>query len=223
MNILTQNAKMKISSQNGIDVYNFGIPAFQSETGFRTCPMAGACATGCYARSGTYRFKNSINAYQERLNLTQSKHFVDIMVAEITVKYLKSFSKGNQCIIRIHDAGDFYNRVYLTDWVMIMEKCPNVRFYAYTKMVAMFEDCKAVFPSNFRYIYSFGGKQDSQIDTNNHYHSKVFQSETELLAASYIDATQDDMVAALGVSKRIGLVYHGVKNYTNTLWSGVLK
>jgi len=223
MNILTQNAKMKKSSQNGIDVYNFGIPAFLSETGLKTCPMAGVCATGCYARSGTYRFGNVKNAYEERLKFTQSEFFIPRLVNEVQAKYMKALDKGHQCIIRIHDSGDFYSNKYAMDWMLIMKQCPDVRFYAYTKMVSQFETLADLNfrQSNFRLIYSMGGLEDSQIDTDRHWHSKVFQDEASLIEAGYADATQDDMVAALGVSKRIGLIYHGSKNYTNTRWSKV--
>jgi hypothetical protein len=223
MNILTQNGKMKKSSQNGIDIYNFGIPAFKSETGLITCPNASNCATGCYARSGTYRFGNTINAYEGRLKLTQNENFVDLLVAEINAKLIRSKMKQNQCLIRIHDSGDFYSKDYAMSWIEIMEKCPEVRFYAYTKMVSMFETIQDenFRPSNFRLIYSYGGKQDSQIDTNRHFHSKVFQNETDLISQGYSDASSDDLVAALGENKRIGLVYHGVKGYAKTTWSKV--
>jgi hypothetical protein len=223
--ILTQNGKMKKSSQNGIDVFNFGIPAFKSETGLKTCPMAGVCATGCYARSGTYNFGNVKNAYEERLKLTQNENFVDVMVAEINLKLIKSKIKGNQCLIRIHDSGDFYSKDYAMSWIEIVEKCPEVRFYAYTKMVSLFETLadENFRPKNLKIIYSFGGLQDSLIDTNRHYHAKVFQSEAQLASEGYVDATQDDMVTALGVSKRIGLVYHGQKSYSNTSWIKSIK
>jgi hypothetical protein len=221
--ILTQNGKMKKSSQNGIDVYNFGIPAFLSETGLKTCPNASHCATGCYARSGTYRFGNVINAYESRLKLTQDENFVKLLTAEVNAKLIRSKMKQNSCLIRIHDSGDFYSKDYAMSWIEIIESCPDVRFYAYTKMVQLWETIQDenFRPKNLRLIYSYGGTEDSHIDTNRHFHSKVFQNETDLLAASYVDATQDDMVAALGVSKRIGLVYHGVKNYANTTWSKV--
>ncbi len=221
MNILTQNSKMKKSSKNGIDVYNFGIPAFQSKTGLRTCPNAGSCASGCYAKSGTYNFNNVIKAYEDRLQLTQDKDFIEIMSAEINLKYLKSKTKGNKCLIRIHDSGDFYSKDYARAWIRIIENNPNVEFYAYTKMVQLFEDYIAILPKNFKVIYSFGGKQDAQIDINKHYHSKVFDSVEALQAQGYTDATNDDLIAALGTDKKIGLVYHGIKKYANTNWNKV--
>lgn len=225
MTLLTQNAKMRKSSQNGNNVFNFGIPAFRSETGLATCPNASQCATGCYARTGTYRFKNTVNAYEQRLSLTQLPDFVPLLIADIHLKSLQSKAKGLNCIIRIHDSGDFYSKDYAKKWFAIMshfENNPNVSFYAYTKMVSMFETFKAenIIPSNFRAIYSYGGKEDSQIDTESHKHSRVFESLAQLLQAGYVDASQDDMVAYN--SLKVGLVYHGVKSYQNTTWSKVV-
>lgn len=221
MNILSQNAKMKKSSQNGIDIYNFGIPAFRSETGLQTCVNAKDCVSGCYARSGTYRFGNVVNAYEQRLKLTQEQDFIDIMVAEIKLKSLKSKAKGNKCIIRIHDSGDFYNEAYLQKWIIIMNHCPDVKFYAYTKMVQMFQNYHLDMPNNFTVIFSQGGTEDSLIDTSKHRHSRVFENETDLKAAGYADASQDDMIAAFGLNKKIGLVYHGSKSYAKTSWGKV--
>lgn len=223
MRILTQNAKMKKSSQNGIEIYNFGIPAFLSQTGIKTCPNAGRCATGCYARSGTYRFGNVVNAYEERLKLTQSPDFTKLVHNEVMYHNEKAEINGRRCIIRIHDSGDFYSKEYANSWFLIMRQNPTVLFYAYTKMVQMFkETLHNDTPHNFTLIYSMGGLQDSQIDTNTDRHSKVFENETSLIEAGYSDASQDDMVAATGLNTRIGLVYHGSKKYTNTKW-GVSK
>lgn len=217
MTILTQNSKMKKSSANGIEVYNFGIPAFQAKDGLKTCPQAGRCATGCYARSGTYRFSNVAKAYEARLELTQSDRFVPSMVAEIGYKANKASIKGNHCIIRIHDSGDFYNVSYWDKWRIIMTQVPYVKYYAYTKMIQFFNDRKAHRPLNFTLIYSLGGKQDHLIDLQTDRHSKVFESTEALLAEGYADASHDDMVA-LGPNPKIGLVYHGTKKFTNTKW-----
>lgn len=225
MQLLTQNAKMKKSSQNGINVFNFGIPAFQSETGLKTCPNASNCVSGCYARTGTYRFKNTVNAYETRLKLTQTPDFVPLLVADINLKLLQSRSKGLKCIIRIHDSGDFYSKDYAKSWFEIMRQFssqPDIQFYAYTKMIQMFNEFYAanLVPSNLKLIYSFGGKEDSHIDTSRHRHSKVFENETDLVSNGYIDASQDDMLA-LTENLKVGLVYHGVKSYQNTTWKNV--
>lgn len=223
MELLTQNGKMKKSSQNGITVVNWTIPAFQSKTGLKTCPNAGLCAVGCYARQGAYMFGNVKSVHEEKLALTQTDTFITEMINEIerwlnkrNVKHLK---------VRIHDAGDFYNNEYLNKWLYIMQffaPNENVSFYAYTKQVSMFKayDPKTM-PKNFRVIFSFGGKQDSLIDTKTDFHSRVFETVDQLEAAGYDDASHDDMVAATGTNPKVGLCYHGTKNYSNTKWDKV--
>jgi hypothetical protein len=221
--LLTQNGKMKKTAKaTGIHLYNFGIPAFRSVTGTITCPMALHCISGCYARCGTYGFSNVKNAYERRLKATQNPNFHKVMSAEILSKWY-SLNQGEKLFIRIHDSGDFYDETYLKKWILIMLECPEVQFYAYTKMVRLFKMLQkfGALPKNFTVIYSYGGKEDSLIDPVNDRHSKVFESIDSLNAAGYADGTDNDMVAASGASNLIGLVYHGVKNYSNTTWSKV--
>lgn len=220
--VLTQNAKMKRSSQNGIHLYNFGIPAFKSQNGTFTCPNALNCVSGCYARAGAYRWSNVAQAYESRLSLTRTKGFEQVMVYHID-KLLKKHKSG-LILIRVHDSGDFYSEEYQNAWYQIAtayQNEPRVQFYAYTKMVSQSEKLSQNKPSNFRTIYSFGGKEDSQIDTDKHYHSKVFQSDADLKSQGYVDSTLDDTIAALSTTLRIGLVYHGIKNFAKTNWNKV--
>jgi Gene product 88 len=224
MNLLTQNSKMKKSSQNGITVVNWTIPAFQSKTGLRTCPNAGLCAVGCYARQGAYIWGNVSKAHEAKLELTQTDAFVSEMISEIETWLKKRNTKHLK--VRIHDAGDFYNETYLNRWLEVMAHFKTetrVSFYAYTKQVEMFKKYQNenLIPVSFRVIFSFGGRQDNLINIETDFHSRVFQSETELLAAGYQDGTDDDMVAAMGVSNKVGLVYHGTKSYNNTKWDKV--
>lgn len=219
MKVLTQNKKMKNSSLDGLTVFNFGIPAFKSKTGLMTCPQAGKCSAGCYAKSGAYLWGAVKNAYEKRLELTRSKDFKKVMHDEIEKLLDKKSVK--KLVIRIHDSGDFYNAEYLANWLTIIAAFPQVEFYAYTKMIMLFKG--RFLPKNFRVIFSFGGKQDSLIDVENHFHSRVFESIEELEAAGYVDSSFDDMIAAFGASKKIGLVYHGAKSFENTLWGKVKK
>jgi hypothetical protein len=221
MNLLTQNSKMKKSSLDGLTVVNWTIPAFQSVTGLKTCPNAGLCSVGCYARSGTYRFSNVAAAHEAKLALTQKDMFVSEMTNEID-SWLKKKSVKN-LKVRIHDAGDFYSLEYFKKWIEVVshyETNPRVSFYAYSKQVEMIKQFGQL-PDSFRIIFSFGGKQDSKIDLNKDFHSRVFESLDDLLNAGYVDGTEDDLVAAIGSSSKIGLVYHGAKNFENTQWNKV--
>lgn len=207
-NYLTQNAKMKKST--GVPIFNWGIPAFKAKSGFKTCPMAGTCVVGCYATMGAYTFSNVKPAFERRLALARSKDLTMVLDSEI-----KRRGIGR---VRIHDSGDFFNLTYTRKWFSIAELNPDVHFYAYTKMVSLFE--RLNIPPNFTTIYSYGGKQDTLIKPEEHRHAKVFETLEELLAEGYVDASGDDAIA-LGVNPKIGLIYHGTKNYENTEWKKV--
>lgn len=212
--LLSQNKKMSKSTNDKYLVYNFGIPAYKSASGLKTCPMAGKCKDGCYARTGFYRMGTVSRAYEYRLKMSQSVFFVTLMQKELDKATIKAKKQQKQLVIRIHDSGDFYSLDYFWRWVEIMENNPNTQFYAYTKMVPMFKNFLKYFqfPDNFRLIYSFGGKADHLIDITTDFHSQVFPNKSELLQLGYQDASQDDLVAALGDNNKIGLIYHGAKS-----------
>jgi hypothetical protein len=209
MQLLTRNSKIRKSEKR---TFNFGIPAYQSTTGLKTCPNAGACAKGCYALAGAYRFSNVAQAFERRLAVTQSNEFIDLMLKEIDANRAER--------IRIHDSGDFYSEEYLQRWLKIMRARPHVEFYAYTKMITMFKFHAPYLPKNFTVIYSFGGTQDRLIDVKRDRHSLVFETHEDLIRAGYADASNQDDIA-LEDNPRIGLVYHGTKNIENTNWSKV--
>lgn len=195
-------------------IYNFTIPAFQTKTGFKTCPNAGICATGCYARSGAYMFSNVYKKHMSNLETTKQPNFKDLVNLELI--HIKAD------LIRVHDSGDFYSSEYFLDWLRIATANPNIQFYAYTKMIGMVKAAQTIgiVPNNFTIIFSLGGKQDELIDQTKDRHSKVFNNIKDLEDQGYIDTSHDDTLA-LGSNPKIGLVYHGVKSYTNTAWSSV--
>jgi hypothetical protein len=211
--MLKQNTKIQKSNSAKIAVYNFGIPAYKSVTGKVTCPMAGVCKSGCYAQMYTYTFPKVKNAYEMRLSATMSANFVYQMNAEI--QYLRAKHIDKQLYVRIHDSGDFYSTAYLNKWLDIINDNPHVKFYAYTKMISVLKSIKH--PKNFEVIYSFGGKQDHLIDTDNDRHVKVYENDNDI-PETYIKANDNDLFA-ITKNKRVALVYHGNKRFDNTEWS----
>jgi hypothetical protein len=55
--LLTQNSELRPDG-----IFNWSLPAFgvtlTNGTTMNVCPNAGACASYCYARNGTYNFSN---------------------------------------------------------------------------------------------------------------------------------------------------------------------
>jgi hypothetical protein len=96
---------------------------------------------------------------------------------------------------------------------MIAERLPDKEFYAYTKMVRMVKSVEL--PPNFTVIFSYGGDEDHLIDQHNDRHAIVFEDVFTLLNAGYKNCSENDD-DALGPEKRIGLVYHGQRNFENT-------
>ena len=154
-NYLTQNSKMK--KMSGPKTFNWGIPAYKSASGFKTCPNAAACITGCYATQGAYLFSNVAKIFEKRLTLALSAEFITTIDAE-----LKRRKVGR---LRIHDSGDFFSAEYLNRSIEVMRRNPDVQFYAYTKMFTLLKSFQLAgrIPGNFTVIYSFGGTEDKPL------------------------------------------------------------
>tara|TARA_X000001382_G_scaffold128442_1_gene118148 strand:+ start:403 stop:1047 length:645 start_codon:yes stop_codon:yes gene_type:complete len=200
--ILTQNTKMKkTSKENKIRLFNFGITAYKSySTGKITCPFAKDCVKYCYAKKGAYVWRNVKASYEMRYLLTkQPELFIEKMSTAILDR------KATH--IRIHDSGDFYNYEYIKAWFKIINKFPKVKFYAYTKSKKLFDVVAGLVPKNLQLIYSLGSKFDNLIDQENDRHSKLFNSEEELISAGYVNASNNDLLA-ITKNKKVGLLKH---------------
>ena len=202
MNNLTQNSKLKKTSKHfGKRVYNFGIPAYKSETGKITCPFAEGCVKFCYARKGAYSWSNVKPAFERRYQLTKTDKFVEVMTAEI--------KKKKADYIRVHDSGDFYSPEYLQKWLKIAALNPEVKFYSYTNSVQFIKDIENV-PENYDFIFSDSGKQVNLINKDTDRHTKIFDNLSDLQNAGYTDASQYDLYATKWHSNthKVGLIIH---------------
>ena len=201
MNLLTQNGKLKKTSQElGVRVFNFGIPAYKSASGKLTCPMARDCIKFCYAKKGAYIWSNVKPAFEKRYELTKTDEFVDAMNAEIKRK--------KPDYVRVHDSGDYYSKAYLQKWITVAIHNPDVKFYSYTNMVDMFQ--KTDLPNNYDVIFSDAGKQRHLIRTNKDRYTNIFTSEEKLKRAGFVNASKIDLYATKWFSnnKKVGLIFH---------------
>lgn len=217
--IFSRTSKNKKSSK--FEAYSFGIPAGFAEDGFNTCPGKDSCAHGCYANQGFYVYKKKREKMERNLRLARHWTSLEGFALEVSRELEHIAAKARKPIaIRIHDSGDFFSGSYLHKWIHIIEKFPEIEFYAYTKMIPLFgrwnlqpRPITGRVPGrpNFTVIYSLGGKWDFLINTGVHRHSAVFAKgkENVMEAMGYADASKDDTVAFAGKNHRIGLLYHG--------------
>lgn len=171
----------------GRKVYSFDILSGWS------CPFAQDCQSRVVIELGKRKIKDGpktqfrcFSASQEALftpvynlrknnfdNLRVCKTSEDM--AELILKYMPI----NAGVIRIHVAGDFFNREYFRAWLQIARLNPGRLFYAYTKSLPYWVECLGDIPANFILTASYGGRADNLIAEHNLRTSKVVFSENE--------------------------------------------
>ena len=211
--LLTSNSELRADG-----ILNWSLPAFAVKltngTNFNVCPNAGACASFCYARNGTYNFSNVKGRHIANLEYTLEapQEWFNQMLDE--VQHPKMAGK----FIRVHDSGDFYSEEYLKMWLQIAHETPQVTFYCYTKEVSMFKrvvepNC----PPNFRYLYSMGGKEDYLVDKEKDRHAEVFPDDAAILDAGYSNQDASDLLAITLPSNKIGIPANNIKHYNKKM------
>ena len=184
---------------------SFGIPAFESRDGFKTCPKAGACAAICYARQGRYSTPMVQDAREH--NLAEIRKDVGDF-ARKAVEDLSHMPSVN--IVRVHDSGDMFSQEYLDGCFAVARAFPDIRFYAYTKSLHL--NLWGKRPHNFQIIQSEGGLLDRLINVRRA-HARIFATDYARRQAGYGDWHKTDTLALEG-ARKIGLIYHGVRRLT---------
>lgn len=211
--LLSQNSELRPDG-----IFNWSIPALAVKltdgTNIKTCPNAGACASVCYARNGTYNFRNVKARHIANLEyvLDDPKGWFGQMLDEVS----RPKMKGK--FIRIHDSGDFFSEDYLRMWLHLAKLVPDVTFYCYTKEVSMFKrvvepDC----PANFKYLYSMGGKEDHLIDLEKDRHADVFPDDAAILDAGYMNQDASDLLAITLPTNKIGIPQNNIPHFKKKL------
>ncbi|MFE9747546.1 hypothetical protein ACFYOT_21805 [Saccharothrix saharensis] len=193
--MITQNSGLR---RHGI--FNFTLPALAGRLPdgrtYRTCPAAGVCAAVCYARHGTYRFPQ-VKAKHER-NLARVLDDLPQWEADILAELAHPRFRGGKAL-RVHDSGDYFSDAYLLAWLRITRTVPDVLIYSYTKEVSRFKRlAEPDSPDNFRWIYSYGGKEDHLLDPARDRVADVFPDEAAIEAAGWHTNAATDLAAVLG-------------------------
>ena len=205
--ILTSNSKLK---RDGI--FNFTIPSINAKVMvngkleiINTCEGAGICKNFCYAGGSGYLFDCSMIKHHRTLNymINDPFNFCEDVIKEINSKKKIKFLRWN-------DSGDILTQFWAV-YVEIMKRCPQVKFYAYTKMVKFFKGLQAEnkMPANLTVVYSFGGIHDSLINVETDRHARIFKNRKDLRLHGYSETYNSDLNAANPKKMKIGLIVHG--------------
>lgn len=226
-------------------IWNWTLPAWYvtlpDGSRFHTCPNAGVCAQYCYARNGTYLFRNVLAAHTANLTrvLDDPDRWQRDMASELSKqKYrptgvarvipnlpefdhlepeLRVWAEWGGAAVRIHDSGDFFADWYLERWAEVADWFPDVLFYAYTKEVAMVQARVEPLPWNLRIVFSTGGLQDHLIDPDVDRHADVFPDQAAIEAAGYASQDASDLLAVLLPSTRIGIPANNIRHFNKRL------
>ena len=211
--LLSQNSELRADG-----VFNWSLPAFvvklTNGVTFNVCPAAGACASFCYARNGTYLFSNVKNRHIQNLELViyNLKDWQAQMLAEVQNKKMT----GKH--IRIHDAGDFFSDEYLLAWLEIAILTPKVTFYCYTKEVSRFKRLVELnCPNNFKYLYSMGGKEDHLINKEKDRHADVFTNDEAIQDAGYMNQAASDLLSITLPTTKIGIPANNIRHFNKRM------
>lgn len=175
-----------------------------------TCPAAGECSAYCYAMTGRMACSKAVNAYRENLQMWEEGVLEPILYGDLLRESLLARKDGVELCIRLHDAGDFFCLDYARMWFSIMDRLPDVRFYAYSKSVRILETVKAErggFPENFHLVYSKGGREDYLIPEDARV--AIVIGKNAELPEDFIDGSHDDWYAMHDEYPRIALRAHG--------------
>ncbi len=192
-----------------------------------SCPFAKDCLSKVYEINGSRKLKDGpftqfrcFSASQEalltgvynkrkaNLDLMRANHTSALLMADL----LNDMMPDDAGIIRIHVAGDFFNRNYFLAWLWVAVYNPSVLFYAYTKSLNYWTDNLDIIPNNFILTASRGGKLDILIDEHNLRESVVVYSEKQADNLG-LEIDHDDSHAAIPAWKNrsFALLIHGVQ------------
>lgn len=104
----------------GKEIFNFNLP--RTTCTYRT----ELCNKYCYARYGSFGFKNVKDCMEQNLAESKRQDFVGKINTQLK-------SMPNAKYVRLHSSGDFYNQGYYDKWNQIAKDNPLITFLAYTR------------------------------------------------------------------------------------------
>lgn len=163
----------------------------------------------CFSASQEATFTNVYKLRKQNFDTIRK-----LVTAEEMEQHISAALPKNAGIVRIHVAGDFFNRQYMQAWIRIAAKNPDRLFYAYTKSVRFWIDNKAEIDTipNFVLTASRGGKDDHLIKEHSLRESVVVYNEEQADQLGLV-VDHDDSHAATPSERHqsFALMLHGIQ------------
>lgn len=128
-------------------------------------------------------------------------------IADLIVRSMKYHNLDNTDVLRIHEAGDFFNQEYFDAWVEVAKRLPNTLFYAYTVSLPYYMARKNSLPNNFKVIASMDKNNEDFILDNDLRYSRVVNSPEEAKELGLPIDVDDSL--AWGTDDNFALIIHG--------------
>ena len=200
------------------------IATFSLPSGF-TCPCANECLSKANRETGkitdgpesVFRcFSASQEAVFPSLRASRWTNFDLLKECKTTAAMVDLICqslgpiKDKIAKVRVHVAGDFFSDAYFKAWLAVARAFPSLIFYGYTKRVGLLVKYKNELPANFRFVASWGGKEDDLIVAHNVKSAKVVFTESEA-AALGLELDHADDHAYSTDDKSFALLLHGTQ------------
>ena len=216
------NAKLrKLSKRLGVPVYSFDMLSGVTCPGAKDCKSwaevqedgARRIADGpdtvfrCFSASQEVAYTNVFDFREENTTAALS------LAASSPMKCATALVQAlpdNAAVIRMHVAGDFKILNYFDAWLEVCNRRPDIRFYAYTKMLPFWVKRRDVLPTNLALTASRGGRWDSLIDEHGFRESVVVYSEQQA-ADLGLEIDHDDHHAYSLTGGSFALLIHGIQ------------
>lgn len=216
------NAKLsRLETRLGVSVYSFDMLSGV------TCPGAKDCKSWAEVRSdGTRRIVDGKHTVFRCFSASQEAQYSNVfdfreentqaaltLAASSPMKCASALVAAlpdDAAVIRIHVAGDFKLLNYFDAWLEVCNRRPDLRVYAYTKMLPFWVKRRAVLPANLALTASRGGRWDSLIDEYGLRESVVVYSESQA-ADLGLEIDHDDHHAYSLTGGSFALLIHGTQ------------
>lgn len=216
------NAKLsRLEARLGVSVYSFDMLSGV------TCPGAQDCKSWAEVQNdGSRRIVDGKHTVFRCFSASQEAQYTNVfdfreentraaldLAASSPMKCaaaLVAALPSDAAVVRLHVAGDFKLLNYFDAWLEVCNRRPDMRFYAYTKMLPFWVKRRDVLPANLALTASRGGRWDSLIDEHGFRESVVVYSEQQA-ADLGLEIDHDDHHAYSLTGGSFALLIHGAQ------------